>query len=461
MGPDIEALLRRLVSAGQEHLAEHARSLAPAERAAFCRELDAVDLGLVRRLLADPVDDDLASGAIEPFPAVSLEGSAAESCRARGEALLAAGKVAAFVVAGGQGSRLGHEGPKGTYPATPLTGKPLFQVFAEKLLARGRRAGRAIPLLVMTSPLNDGETREFFARHGHFGLDPADVAFFPQGTLPAVDATGRLLLAEPTRLFRSPDGHGGSLRALHGSGELDRLRDRGVEHVFYFQVDNPLVDLCDPVFLGHHVTEGSEYSCKVVRKRDPGEKVGVVARRGGRPCVVEYSDLPADLRDARLPDGSLRFKEGSIAIHALTLDFIARLNEGGFQLPFHQARKAIPVYEQGRFVEVPGIKFETFVFDALPFARQVAVLEVPREREFSPIKNRDGADSPATSRADQTRLFAGWLERVGVTVPRDGAGQPRHTIEISPLFADGPDALLARRQRLPDAVAGDLLLEGT
>jgi UDP-N-acetylglucosamine/UDP-N-acetylgalactosamine diphosphorylase len=292
-----------------------------------------------------------------------------------------------------------------------------------------------------------------------FGLDRQDLFFLVQGTVPAVDARGRLLLASPSAVFMSPDGHGGSLRALKRSGALADMRRRGVEDIFYFQVDNPLVDVCDPIFLGGHRLEASDFSSKVVPKRDPREKVGILVRKNGRPAVIEYSDLPEPLCDEREPDGTLRFRAGNIAIHCLRREFVEQINEGGFRLPWHLARKDIPAVDVlGRPVIVKGIKFETFVFDALPLAQSVLVMEVERRTEFSPIKNKNGEDSADSCLRDQTALFASWLEQAGVRVPRAPDGSPRHRIEISPLFADGPEALIRRRAEIPEVI-GDLLLE--
>lgn len=457
-----DALQHRFAAAGQSHVFAFWDSLDPAQQDAFAADLESVDLEQIAALHRKAAAGERTTpGSLAPLPQFTRGEDAAADARARevGEGLLRDGKVAAFTVAGGQGTRLGHDGPKGTFPATPIKGKPLFQVFAEKLLALGDRFGRPVPWYLMTSPLNHEQTTSFFESNDFFGLDRDQVMFFSQGTMPAVDDEGRLILSAKDALFRSPDGHGGSLRALHASGAIDDMRTRGVEEIYYFQVDNPVMEMCDPVFMGYHRMEGSEFSSKVVPKREPGEKVGVLAEIDGKPGVIEYSDLADSLRDARDDDGKLTFRAGNIAVHGISRAFVEKLNEGTFGLPFHIARKEIPgVQADGTVEKRPGVKFETFVFDALPLASKVMVLEVPRASEFSPIKNREGSDSPETSRRDQSAQFASWLIAAGVAVPTDDEGFPTVNIEISPRFADSAEALLARKSELPASIDGDTYL---
>jgi UDP-N-acetylglucosamine/UDP-N-acetylgalactosamine diphosphorylase len=371
-----------------------------------------------------------------------------EKAQARGHDLLRQGKVGAFLVAGGQGTRLGYEGPKGEFPITPIKNKPLFQVFAEQLLAHSRDAGRPIPWYIMTSTVNDAQTRDFFKRHNYFNYNPANIIFFQQGMMPAFDlATGQMLMSDKDSLALSPDGHGGSLRALKVSGALDDMRHRGVEHLSYFQVDNPLVHAIDPLFLGLHDLTGSEMSSKTIPKSHALEKVGNFVIGDGKLQVIEYSDLPESLARQTGPDRQPVFNSGSIAIHALRRDFIERLNEGHqLKLPWHRAEKKVPyVEENGQLVKPDkpnAIKLEQFVFDAIPLARNPIVYTTRRAEEFSPVKNAQGDDSPAASRRDQVHRAADWLELAGVNVAR-AHGEPP-PIEISPLFATSAKQLKSR-----------------
>ena len=369
----------------------------------------------------------------------------------RGQELLGAGKVAAFLVAGGQGTRLGYDGPKGEFPVTPIQRKPLFQVFAEQLRAYSRDYGKTVPWYIMTSEANDAQTRAFFKQHDYFGLDPQAVFVFQQGMMPAFAMDGRVLLAEKDSLALSPDGHGGSLRALHRSGALADMRRRGIEHLSYFQVDNPLVHVIDPLFLGLHDLTGSEMSSKTIPKAGPLEKVGNFVEADGAVQVIEYSDLPEELARQTNPDGSLRFNEGSIAIHALRVSFVERLNAGGnLSLPWHRAEKKVPyVDESGKQIkpEKPNaVKLEQFVFDAIPLAKNAIVYTTDRAEEFSPVKNAEGVDSPATCRRDQIRRAAHWLRQAGTEVPAKD-GEPDAIVEISPLYAVSAAQLQHRRDK--------------
>jgi UDP-N-acetylglucosamine/UDP-N-acetylgalactosamine diphosphorylase len=360
-----------------------------------------------------------------------------------GRQLLAEGKVAAFLVAGGQGTRLGYDGPKGEYPVTPVKNKPLFQVFAEQLLAHGKIFGKAIPWYVMTSDINDSQTRAYFLKHNYFGLHTDNVVFFQQGMMPAFSMDGQLLMAEKDSLALSPDGHGGSLRALAKSGALADMKKRGVEHLSYFQVDNPLVHVIDPLFIGLHAITQSEMSTKTIPKANALEKVGNLVVGDGRTQVIEYSDLPESLAVQTNADGSLRFNAGSIGIHALTVAFVEHLNAGGqLKLPWHRAEKKVPFVDASGNPVKPdkpnAVKLEQFVFDAIPLARNAMVYTTERAEEFSPVKNAEGTDSPATCRRDQIRRAAKWLTAAGVEVPmRDG--EPDARIEISPLYAASAD----------------------
>jgi len=235
------------------------------------------------------------------------------------------------------------------------------------------------------------------------------------------------------------------------------MRERGIRTLFYFQVDNPMVHIAEPAFLGLHRQAEAEVSLKVVEKLAPDERVGVVVQVDGRPRVIEYSDLPAELAERREPDGGLELWAGSIAIHAFDRDFVERIATGGAHLPFHRALKKVAHVGEGGKVAVPdapnAVKFETFIFDALPMARRFAVVETDRTVEFEPLKNATGPDSPATVRQRMSDLFAGWLEGAGARLPRRGDGTVPFGIEISPLFALDAAELKAK-------VAPGLVVEG-
>lgn len=356
-------------------------------------------------------------------------------------------------MAGGQGTRLGYDGPKGTFPVTPVRRHSLFHVFSEKILAAGYRYGSPLHWFIMTSHQNHDATESYFRENRHFGLDPARIHFFRQGRMPAVDFAGKIMLETTGSLALSPDGHGGSLRALDRSGALDLMASEGIDTLSFFQVDNPLVRCIDPSFIGWHVTRGSEMSSKTVPKAYPEEKLGHFCIRKGKLVVIEYSDLPMSLQKEKDPaTGALRYEAGSIAIHAIDREFIRRMASGAGGLPFHRADKKIATVDsQGNDVKpdkANGVKFEMFVFDALPFSRSPVVVETRRADDFSPVKNAEGVDSPATCRADQLGQFARWLRMGGASVPLNASGKVDFSMEVSPLFGYDEDSFMESWARL-------------
>lgn len=459
-----EQLITAYRNAGQgqvfafwDQLAEPARQ----DLIAQAREIDLTEVERLNRSLvlnagAAGVNlDGLSPAPYERLPENGGDAAKWAEAKATGEAALRAGRVAAFTVAGGQGTRLGYDGPKGTFPVTPLKNKTLFQVFAEKIKAVGLRYGKPLHWFIMTSHANHAQTEAFFAAHKYFGLDKSRVHFFRQGRMPAVDFNGKILLESPGTLALSPDGHGGSLRALHRSGALDLMAREGIDTISYFQVDNPIVRCIDPAFIGFHLQAGSEMSSKMVPKAYPEEKVGHFCMQNGKLVVVEYSDMPMSMQKETMPSGALRYIAGSIAIHVIDREFARRLAAGGAEvaLPFHRADKKIPTIDAAgqpvKPAKANGVKFEMFVFDALPFAKNSVVIETARADDFSPVKNAEGVDSPETAKADQMRQFARWLKSVGAEVATDDSGLPRQGMEISPLFGYDADSFVARWASLP------------
>ena len=448
MTPDTNPLIESFRRAGQGHVFAFFDRLGAEARDRLLSEAAEVDLPeldhLVRSLVlsggAHAVDlKGLSPAPYERLPSHGGDASAWAAAWTKGEDALRQGRVAAFTVAGGQGTRLGYNGPKGTFPVTPVRHRSLFQVFAEKLHAAGRRYGRPLHWFIMTSHQNHAATEGFFAENRHFGLDPSRVHFFRQGRMPAVDFTGKILLEGPGAIALSPDGHGGSLRALARSGALDLMASEGIDTLSYFQVDNPLVRSVDPAFIGWHLRRGSEMSSKTVPKAYPEEKLGHFCMRGGQLVVIEYSDLPMELqREKDAASGGLRYEAGSIAIHVIDREFIRRMATGSGGLPFHRADKKISTVDaDGKEVKpakANGVKFELFVFDALPSAGNPVVVETARQDDFSPVKNAEGVDSPATCHADQLRQFARWLRAAGAPVRTDRTGLPDFSLEVSPLF---------------------------
>ena len=469
-------LIEKFQRAGQGQVFAFFDTLAPEAQKRLLDEAAEIDLGeierLTRTLLAKGAAagvnlDGLAPAPYEKRPEYGGDAAAWAKAKAAGEDALRTGRVAAFTVAGGQGTRLGYDGPKGTFPVTPLKRKTLFQVFAEKIRAAGQRYGRPLHWFIMTSHANHAATEAFFHEHRYFGLDRGRVHFFRQGRMPAVNFDGKIMLETPGSIALSPDGHGGSLRALERSGSLDLMKREGIDTLSYFQVDNPLVRSIDPEFVGWHLVRHSEMSSKMVPKAYAEEKVGHFCVQHGKLVVVEYSDLPMAMQKETDPSGALRYLAGSIAIHVLDREFVRRMAAGGegVALPFHRADKKIPAVDaSGKTVkpEKPnGVKFEMFVFDALPFARNPVVIETRRENDFSPVKNAEGVDSPKTCRDDQLRQFARWLKANGAALETDGTGLPKATIEVSPLFGYDEDSFADAWKKLSPkpAIRDGLYLE--
>lgn len=448
----LRALHDALEAQGQAHVLRFAEDLSDSEATAFAEQLESLDLPRLSTLIdtvlsgtPDAADADSGSAVLEPPDVLDWGVDDDRDARAReaGAALLAAGKVGAFLVAGGQGTRLGYDGPKGRFPVGPLSRRSLFAYHAQRVLATSRRYGTKLPFYVMTSRANDESTQTAFREAHWFGLDPSQVFFLVQGMLPAIDRNGKLLLASRSSLSLSPDGHGGCFRALQQSGALDDMAQRGLEQLFYFQVDNPLAQVFDPLFIGHHVLGDASMSTKVVDKADAHEKVGVLARRDGETCLLEYSDLPDELAESRDPDGRLRYRAGNIAIHMLDLGFVRRIADGN-ELPVHRAdKKVVSLDEQGQRIEPTepnAVKMEMFVFDALPMAERSVTQVVLREDEFAPVKNAEGNDSPATSEAALSTQAKRWMSSAGLAVPEGPA-------EIGPLFALDPAEFRANLTR--------------
>jgi UDP-N-acetylglucosamine/UDP-N-acetylgalactosamine diphosphorylase len=428
---------KRLAAAGQGHLVRHAGTLPPAEGDAFLRlaatqpwdELRAVTLSG-----PPPAPPELRPPQALTWRRQESVGGLRARLGAAGAEWLKGGAVATLLLAGGQGTRLGHAGPKGTYALGPDPDRTLFAVLAEGVAAVGRRAGRAAPWVVLTSPETDAATRAAFAAGGaSWGLAPGQVRFVVQGCLPALDFEGRALLAGPGRLALAPDGHGGAFAALAQAGLFDDLLQAGVRVLTTFQVDNPLSLPLDPVLLGWMRERGAQAVSKAVRKRHPTEALGVFARDlDGRTRIVEYTELDG-------VGGAEALVLGSIAIHAFDLRALAEIARRGVRLPLHAARKRVPYLDDAGRLVTPtapnAVKAERFLFDLLPLLGRVEVHEVLREREFAPLKNATGEHTPEEARALAAAEVLRWHKARGLPEPARPALRPLD------LFGDGRDGL--------------------
>lgn len=433
-------ILRRY---SQTQLWSFASELSPERRAQLAKQIEAIDFEQLAKLVSGQdksVDWKALSEQAVPPPAIRLgqpdPNYSTEDARRAGEHALRQGEIAMILVAGGQGTRLGFNLPKGMFPIGPVSGRSLFQMQCDRLLALGSKYGADVHLYVMTSPATDAQTREYFASEDNCGMKPDQLHFFCQGQMPAVDAkSGKVLLAAKDEIALSPDGHGGLVTALQKSGCLADAQRRGVKHFYYVQIDNPLAELCDPLLIGYHLLAHSQLTTQVVKKRFAKEKVGNVVSIDGKVQIIEYSDLPDAVAEQPTPDGGLRLWAGNIAIHVFDLAFLEHVSKQADGLPFHRASKKVPyINDQGQLVsptEPNATKFERFVFDLLPMAERALVVEADATRVFAPVKNADGADvdTPEHAKAAIVRLHREWLEAAGARID-DGV-----RVEIHPSWA--------------------------
>ncbi len=427
-------IIETLKAAGQQELVAKLESLTGEARTLLERDILSQDWEELKALYAEKSAaslEDNVSADLKPMPfKIAADDLRYEYWKETGEILLGKGQVAAFLVAGGQGSRLGFDGPKGMFDIGLPSHKSLFQLQAERLQNLSAQVGHPIPWCIMTSPLNHEATVNFFTEHKFFGMDRDNIRFFEQGTICALDPNGKAVVDENNRLALVPDGNGGCFRALAQSGTLAWLAEKGVQYVFLYSVDNALCRICDPAFIGALASEGRSMSAsKVVPKAGPNEKVGIFALQNGKPGVVEYSDLPENYRDMTNADGSLTFDGGNIAIHLFKLSGLRKLQTS--RLPWHTARKTVCGIEK-------CWKFEQFLFDAFPQLGSMLPFGVVREEEFSPVKNAEGNDSPKTARTMIGKLHKEWLKKAHVEVKED------KLYEISPTISYAGEGLSRR-----------------
>jgi len=465
----VQQLREKVQQAGQGHIFRFWNNLPDDSKQKLISQVEKIDFDLLKRLKGiyiDNPEERLFSKTLEPPPIIPIpkteqQKQGAEQAKKLGEKLLRQGKVGTILVAGGQGTRLGFDGPKGKFEIGPISGKTLFQIFAERIYALNRKYRTTIPWFIMTSEANHRQTIDYFQENNFFDLSADDIYFFKQGMIPAIDSNGRVFLDARDHVFTNPNGHGGTLYALQESGCLDEMKRRKIEELFYFQIDNVLIKICDPVFLGYHYRDGADMSLKVLAKRDPYEKIGVVGKLDGRLTVIEYSDLPDEDKEARNEDGTLKYNGGSIAIHVFKREFL-EAESSQAKLPYHLAHKKISyIDETGKLIrptEPNGYKFEMFIFDALRDAERAVIMEVDRSEEFSPVKNKEGIDSAATARTDLVNYYRSMLEQAGVAMPADFSPE-KSLIEIGDKFAMDVEELKLKIDPLGFQVQFPLLLE--
>ncbi len=312
-----------------------------------------------------------------------------------GKNALKSGKVGCLVVAGGQASRLRLNGPKGAVAVSPIKGKSLFQLFAEKGIAASHCYGKTLPLAFMTSPQNHQETVDFFHKHQNFNLTDKQLHFFTQSTLPLLNDQGDLFLETTSKIAEGPDGNGHALKQFVQSGIWQKWWDKGIRFLNFILVDNPLSDPFDAELVGLCHSTNSDIVVQTIKRKSGKEKVGVLVVNEGKTEVVEYSELRADEQHAKFPNGELKHSCANIGTFCFSMQFVKQMADE--ELPLHLARKAVKYLTDEKQTELSSQpnawKFETFIFDILPFAKKIEALLTPREHCFAPLKNVSGENS--------------------------------------------------------------------
>mmetsp|Transcript_48411 Transcript_48411/g.73133 ORF Transcript_48411/g.73133 Transcript_48411/m.73133 type:complete len:508 (+) Transcript_48411:124-1647(+) len=468
----------RFEEAGQSHVLQYLPSLSSTDRTQLMQQLQSIEVEKLSSFLESALeeqqqqshddDDDDEKNKIRPFSKPvgrTSDKNLVSSSRTIGLQSIARGEVAALVLSGGQGTRLGFDGPKGMYNIQMKSGRTLFQLVAERIqrlchLAAAAAAGAAgeendkdvvvvaaddddgivIPWYIMTSPLNHDETVSYFESESYFGLPKSSVNFFEQGMLPCLTSEGKIIMETQSKVAMAPDGNGGIYPSLYKSGMLSDMKDRGVKYIHVFSIDNALVKPADPVFMGYCLSQNADCGNKVLWKAGAHEKVGVVAERNGKPCIVEYSDMDASMAEKVDENGRLVFGAGNICNHFYTLDFIEKVVVPNMSNMYHVAKKKIPYFDEVskktvKPTENNGIKLESFIFDVFPLSVNMAMLDVSREEEFAPVKNAPGSssDSPDTARSMISSLSKQWVKEAGGVLIDDIDGDDM--CEVSPLVS--------------------------
>ena len=454
---DVATLKEEWTKAGQGHVFRFWDELSVEQKEELYKQLKSIDVSTVKRvhekLSKQGVEEaKKADVVVKPLPKVVTQDQLNETEKARlthlGYEEICAGHVAVLLLAGGQGTRLGCNDPKGMYDVGLPSHKTLFQLQAERLLLVQRLAAHAcgvsdpstvvIPWYIMTSFITDTPTQKYFAEHNYFGLKSDQIYFFNQDLFPCVQENGLILMQSKYEISIAPNGNGGLWSALYSSGALDDMERRGATVVASYGVDNVLARVADPLFIGFTKFHNTPIACKAVSKATPDERVGVLCLKDDKPSVIEYSEIsPEQAHEIDPATGTLRFNAAHIILNNFTVEFIKKVVHPDSnllsKLPYHIAKKKIPcINEHGSPTEVTGWKFELFVFDVFEFADELSAIEVVRADEFSPLKNsiESKTDNPITCRQHLSSLHQKWVINAGGHIERD----PTPTEGEEPLF---------------------------
>ena len=389
----------------QEHIINLIEKLDEDKKQALVEQISKIDFHQLKELYDNTKKEiEIKENKIEPLPYLDkkkLSEEQKEEFQRLGEAILEKGEYAVVTMAGGQGTRLGHSGPKGTFKLDVYgKGKYLFEILAENLKEANQKYGRVIPWYIMTSKQNNDETIEFMEKHNYFGYAKESVRFFAQSELPLVDVNGKLLVGKDMKIKEASDGNGGTYSSLRASGCLAEMKEKGIKWVFIGGVDNALLKMADTILLGMAIDKKVQIASKSIVKANPHERVGVFAKMNGHPAVIEYSEMPEKMAEEVDNDGELKYGEAHIMCNLYTIEAIEKISKE--TLIYHSAfKKNSYIDEDGKEViptEPNAYKFESFIFDAFGLFDDIAILRGKREDDFAPVKNKEGVDSPKTAK---------------------------------------------------------------
>lgn len=463
---------KHLEKNNQQHLLKFWDQLTDEQRKTFLQQLSTLRCDELNNIYHEAIKSEkntqLLDDKMAPFPPEQYESEkqcSAEQINAyrkRGLQEVAKGTVAVLLLAGGQGTRLGVSYPKGMYSVGLPSGKTLFQLQSERIvkvqtLAQKQEGKRGvIPWYIMTSDATNFETERFLRKNNFFGIKESDIKIFEQNMIPCFDLTGKLMLESINKIAEAPDGNGGLYKVLRDLNILEDMKKRGILYLQVYGVDNILVKVADPVFIGYCIEHHAECGNKVIEKNDPSEAVGVTCIVDGVFRVVEYSEISSHTANLRDTQGNLVFRAANICQHFFTLDFLFEVcHKHEHKMKLHVARKKIPyANDNGASVKPStpnGIKIEKFVFDVFEFCKRLVLWEVPRENEFSSLKNADdaGTECPKTAKAALLALHKKYIENAGGIVEGN-------QVEISPLVSyagEGLEGVKGKRFVSPSVIA--------
>ncbi len=390
---------------GQEHLLNSFNSLSKEKQSNLLDEILTTNFKQMQELYeTTKTKADFHNVKLEPIAHITkaeLSAEELEKYTSLGENAIQSGKLAVVTMAGGQGTRLGHNGPKGTYDLGLDSHKSIFEILCDTMKEACEKYNVTIPWYFMTSDANNEDTIQFFKDHNYFGYPKEAISFFIQGKLPMIDTEGKILLDEDGTIKQAADGHGGIFEAMRKNGVIYDMKEKGIEWVYIGGVDNVLAKMVDPVLTGLAISQGTLMAGKSVVKANPHERVGVFCKKDNRPNVIEYTEISDELAESTDEKGELLYGESHILCNQFHLSALEQISQN--KLPYHVAfKKASYLNEKGEVVnptEPNAYKFEAFLFDAFSTVDEMSILRVKREEEFAPVKNAEGVDSPETARA--------------------------------------------------------------